>query len=117
SVLERHADEIERPLDGLAVDLDAAGGRGPQPGDHLHQGRLAAAGRADDRDELAARHGEARLVEGERARVFAVLQRDPVELDEIAHFLRMLLSINACTPFTLFTVCVMCRSVAKLQSA
>ncbi len=33
-----------------------------QPADHVEQGRLAAAGRADDRDELALRHAERHVV-------------------------------------------------------
>ncbi|GAA1616801.1 hypothetical protein GCM10009733_011370 [Nonomuraea maheshkhaliensis] len=37
----------------LAADADLAGGRLDQPVDHLHGGRLAAAGRADQHDELS----------------------------------------------------------------
>ncbi|MCY1311769.1 hypothetical protein D9M70_621170 [compost metagenome] len=41
-----------------AVDLHAAGGRVFEAGDGAQQGRLAAAGRADEDDELAVLHLE-----------------------------------------------------------
>ena len=44
--------------DVLAVDQHAAGGRVLQPGDDAQQRRLAAAGRADEDDELAVLHLE-----------------------------------------------------------
>ena len=43
------------PCDRVAVQRDRAGGRLDQPGDAAQQGRLAAAGRADDAGELVLR--------------------------------------------------------------
>ena len=47
AVLRR--DVVDQPL----ADADLAAGDLLQPGDHAQQGRLAAAGRADQHDELA----------------------------------------------------------------
>ena len=52
-VLEGHAGELDRRADLAAVDDHRAGARELQAGGELHQGGLAAAGRADDRRELA----------------------------------------------------------------
>ncbi len=43
-----------RPVTSLAVDADRAGGRRLEAGDHAQRRGLAAAGRAEERDELAA---------------------------------------------------------------
>ena len=51
--LERHAGDLDRLADELARDLDRALERKLQAGRELHQGGLAAAGRADHCGELA----------------------------------------------------------------
>jgi len=48
-----------KPRHVAAADLDAALGRLQKPRDHAQDGGLAAAGGAEDREELAARNGEA----------------------------------------------------------
>src|SRR5229473_235991 len=52
---------------GRHVDLDRSGGGGLQPGEDAQQRRLAAPGRADDREELAARDVERDIVDGDQA--------------------------------------------------
>ena len=52
-VLERHADAHRLGADLAAGDIDVAGARVDQPGHELEDGRLAAAGRTDQRDEIA----------------------------------------------------------------
>ena len=52
-VLEHHADLGVRPVDRLAVEQDLAAGQLVQPRHRPQQRRLAAARRADDRDDLA----------------------------------------------------------------
>ena len=52
-VLERHADAHRLGADLAARDIDIAARRCDQPGHQLEDGRLAAAGRADQRDEIA----------------------------------------------------------------
>ena len=51
--LEHHADRGMRPGDALARDRDLALVVAEQSADHIEQGRLAAAGRADHREEFA----------------------------------------------------------------
>ena len=75
-----------RRRDRPAVEPDLAGGRGHQPGDDLQQGRLAAAARSHDGDELARRHaqvdgpdGDERL--GRRAEGLA----HPLDLEQLSH--------------------------------
>ena len=52
-VLERHADPHRLGADLAAGDVDIAGRRLEQTGHQLEDGGLAAAGRADQRDEVA----------------------------------------------------------------
>ena len=65
--LEHHGDA---PLGGrhvrdvALVDQDAPFGRHVEPGDHAQGGRLAAARRAEQHDQLAARRGEGDAVDG-----------------------------------------------------
>ena len=74
-------------------------GRRPQAGNDLHQRRLAAAGWADDGNELAAVNAHRRVLESQRAvAVLAVAQRDVVHIDEVLHdagFCRIDLAIMA----------------------
>ena len=51
-VLEDHGQPLWDLLHGLAAQHDPPGGRPDQPADAAQQGRLAAAGRADDGDEF-----------------------------------------------------------------
>ena len=68
-------------LTTLAVEPDLAGARLLQPGDDAQQRRLAAAGRADEDDELAVRDVEVDVVEHlDRAEGF----RDAAEA-EVGH--------------------------------
>ena len=53
--------------DVLAVELDPPRRRLDQPVDHLQRRRLAAPGRPDERDELAARHVEVELLDRDGA--------------------------------------------------
>ena len=56
--LEHHGDaalDRRQVVDPLAADDDVAAGDILEPGDHAQQGRLAAARRADEDDELAFR--------------------------------------------------------------
>ena len=55
------------PIIDLAADADVAGGRMLEPGDHAHQGGLAAAGGPEDREELAGRDAERHVVDGRMA--------------------------------------------------
>ena len=80
--LERHAGDLERPDDFLAADFDAACLRKLQPRDELHQGGLAAAGRAHHGGELAFGDRQIELVHGRRAALPAVGVGDVVDLDE-----------------------------------
>src|SRR6202011_4060934 len=50
--------------DVLAVDADLAGGGQLEPGDHAQRRRLAAAGRPEKRNELAAFDGEVEALDG-----------------------------------------------------
>ena len=64
--LEHHGDValLRRQVVGAhAADQQIAGGDRLQPGQHAQQGRLAAAGRADQHDELAALDVEADVLE------------------------------------------------------
>ena len=54
---------------GFAVEQDAAGGRPLDPGDHLHQGRLAGAVLADQHVDRAATHFEVGVLDGDGARI------------------------------------------------
>ena len=63
--------------DVLAVELDPAGGRLDQPVDHPQRRRLAAAGRPDERDQLAAADVEVELAHGDRCRRRSACPRPP----------------------------------------
>ena len=65
----------------FAVDADLAGGRAVEAADQIEQRRLAGAGRADDRDHLAARDGEADGVERDDVAFAGELLGDVVERD------------------------------------
>src|SRR5579884_406923 len=81
--LEDDAEVGEWTADGTAPDDDPAAGRGRQPGDEHEQGALAAAGRPDDRDELALAQREAHVVEGgETAFARPIDLRDAVDPHE-----------------------------------
>ena len=80
--LERHAGDLERPGRPSAADRDAAGLRKLQPGHQLHQGRLAAARRADDGGELALADRQRQLVDSEHAALPAVGMGDVLDVDE-----------------------------------
>ena len=69
-------------LDDLAGDPHRALERELQAGRELHQGGLAAAGRADDRGEFAAVHMDREAVDRERAAGAAIDMADAVERDE-----------------------------------
>ena len=93
-VLERHAGDLHRALHLCAGDRHRPRGRPMQTGDEPHQGRLAAAGRADHRGEFAAPDLQrdvlrARATSPERA---AIVQRHPIDVDER---LQRLLPIDA----------------------
>ena len=62
----------------VAVDEDAAGGRVVEARDELGQRRLAGAGRADQRDRLAGRHGQ---VDVAQRLALAVGEDDVIERD------------------------------------
>ena len=62
-LLEHHADRGVRAGDRLARDRDAARVAVGQAADDVEQGGLAAAGRADDGEELARRHRERHVLE------------------------------------------------------
>ncbi len=79
--LEHHADVALvglQPRDVLAADDDGAGGRLLEAGDHAQHGGLAAAGRAEEGDELAGADIEVEILHhGRRAIGFAdVLDRE-----------------------------------------
>ena len=63
-LLEHHADRGMRALDALAGDGDRAFIAGDEPADDVEQGRLAAAGRADHREEFARPHRERDVIDG-----------------------------------------------------
>ena len=67
-LLEHHADRFVRAGNGLAGDADHALVMAEQPADDVEQSRLAAAGRADDREEFARPDLERDVVDrGDRA--------------------------------------------------
>ena len=74
-LLRRH------PRDVDALEADRAFGRGLEARDHPQRGRLPAAGRAEQREELARRDGEVGF--GDRDVVGEAL-RDMVDLDDRA---------------------------------
>jgi hypothetical protein len=83
-VLEGHAGDLHRPPHRLAEDDDVAGIRRHEACDELHERGLAAAGRADDRSELAAPDGEGRVLQRQHAARFALVgERDAPDVDEI----------------------------------
>ena len=82
--LERHAGDLQRADDFLAANFYVAGLRKLQPGDELHQGRLAAAGGADHGGKLAFPDRQRELVHGRHA-LSAVGVRHVVNLDEGGH--------------------------------
>ena len=51
----------------IHVDDDSAGVRPHEAGDHVHERRLAAARRPDDRDDLAVAHSERDVVDDDQA--------------------------------------------------
>ena len=65
--------------DVLAVDQDPARGRLDQPVHHHHRGRLAAAGRSDQRDEFPLAHLEGQPVD--RGRTVRIDLADLLEPD------------------------------------
>src|SRR5262245_13236074 len=85
-VLKRHAGDLHRPAHAVAEDDDVTGIGRNEPGHELHKRRLAAARGADDRGELAAADGEARVLQGENAaRGAAIGQRDIADVDRGGH--------------------------------
>ena len=65
--LEHHGDAAIRSrhrIHGLAADQQLTGGDLLQPGDHAQQGGLAAAGWADENDQLAVLDGERDVADG-----------------------------------------------------
>ena len=83
-VLVNHADpcinRISRGIhhQGLVVDEHLAGRRGVQPGEDVHQRRLAGAVLTEERDSLALRHREVHIIIGEHTRE---LLGDPTHLE------------------------------------
>src|SRR5579872_4797670 len=70
----------------LAIDEDRACVRLQEPGDHVHQGCLAAAGRTDDGDELTISHGEADILDDlQRRAVRGKALADAVDGDLSGH--------------------------------
>ena len=65
--LKGHAGDLDRPAHLLAGHRDAALEWELQPGRELHQGRFAAAGRADHGGELAGIDGDRQPLDRERA--------------------------------------------------
>ena len=65
-LLEHHADLRVRAGHRLAVEQHLAGGEAMQPGHRPQERGLAAAGRADDRDDLAVHDVERAAVDGEQ---------------------------------------------------
>jgi hypothetical protein len=83
--LEDHRAIQARSVDRLVVDDHRARGRHVEPGKDVEHGGLAAAGMADDADELAARHRQPQILEHDRA---AAARRrkalgDPFDGDEL----------------------------------
>jgi hypothetical protein len=85
-LLEDERELLDRALRRHAVDDDLAAGDGIEPGDELQDRRLAAAARADQRDEVAALRLEAHVVEDHRP--VAVALHDAGELDDGEGFRR-----------------------------
>ena len=84
--LEHHGEPAiggSHVVDPLAVEHDVAAGGPLKAGDDAQQGRLAAAGRADEDDELAMRHLEVDLVDDAGG---AERLDHPAQL-ELAHFI------------------------------
>src|SRR6516162_2660388 len=63
-ILEHHTTIHAAPGHGLAADTDLAGGRREEAGDDVEERRLAAAGRADDAQELRGRQAKACRFDG-----------------------------------------------------
>jgi hypothetical protein len=85
-VLERHADAAQRTAHVLPADRHPSAGHGPQARDGLHQGRLAAARRPDDGQELPLADAQRRLIEREGTIVLAAVpQRHVVKTNEVDH--------------------------------
>jgi hypothetical protein len=81
-VLEDHRDVAvlrRQPVDDAVGDADLAAGDVLEPGDHPQRGRLAAAGRADQDDELAV--GDLEVQVGDSLRPVRVDLRDLFESD------------------------------------
>jgi len=78
--LEHHRDAAlgrRQVVGALAIDHDVTGGDGLQPGDQAQQGRLAAARRADEHDELAFGDGQADATDDvDRVERFADVAQD-----------------------------------------
>ena len=68
--LEHHAALRPRPGDRAAVDQDRARGRWREAGHRIEQGRLAAAGRAEQAGELPARDLQVDVLQGHHFMVF-----------------------------------------------
>jgi hypothetical protein len=80
--LEDHADVGDRTRDGAAADDDPSRRGGPESGDDPQERRLAAAGRADEREELPLVDGERDPAQRlDRATGGLVDHADPVEGD------------------------------------
>ena len=65
--LEHHRHALGRPVDRLAVERHRALGRAGEAGDEPQQGRLAAAGAAEQRDDLARAQGQRDVLQDRRA--------------------------------------------------
>ncbi len=65
--LEHHRDAFGRPVDRPAVERHRALGRPCQAGNEPQQGRLAAAGTSEQRDDLARTQGERDVLQDRRA--------------------------------------------------
>ena len=83
-VLEHHGDvavlRVEI-VDHAVADGDLAGGDRDQPGDQIERGRLAAAGRTDQRDELAVLDGQRHVVD----RHDGAVGLDKISQDHLSH--------------------------------
>src|ERR1044071_4856575 len=144
-ILKSHSDDIQRPDHRFAANIDLPDRRGPEAGHDFHQRGFSAAGRSDDRYEFSLLDFKAGAVESERRFLVVVTERNVLKSNKTWHrlspttqhrwrdrfpamqvagrcgrsfyFFSMLFRIIACTPLTLFTVCVTCRSPAKLHIA